>query len=457
MNLRGKRILVVGLGRTGEALTRFLLAQGARLTISDRKEASDLGRKVLFWKKQGIPVETGHHSVKSFTETDLVVLSPGVSSLPELEAARKKGIPIISEIELAFHFLKGTVIGITGSNGKSTTTTLACKILKEAGFKAFLAGNIGTPLISFAAKSRDDHLYVTEISSFQLEHIRDFKVALSVFLNITRTHLDWHPTFDDYYGAKKRLVLCQEDKDMAILNRDDPLVWPLKKETKAGVFSFSRKREVSRGCFLRNGWIILRDKSDKHLIKTSAIPLRGVHNQENVMAAALIGHTLGVSCAQMRKTIKTFEGLEHRLEHVLILKGVTFMNDSKATNVNATFRALESIPQRTVLILGGRDKGDDFTRLRKIVRERVKKVILIGEAAEKIRKALEGAAPMEAAASMKEAVFRGYSAASRDEVVLLAPACTSFDMFTNFEERGRVFKREVRALGRKRNAQRGKG
>jgi UDP-N-acetylmuramoylalanine--D-glutamate ligase len=446
MDIAGKRILIVGLGKTGEAVANFLFSRGASVTITEIKTVEELGSRARFWTEMGATMETGKHDLRSFLNADIIVPSPGAASLPELTVARKAGIKIISEIELAFHFLKGRIVGITGTNGKSTTATLAHKILKEAGHKAYLAGNIGTPLISFVDKSRAENIYVTEISSFQLEHIDRFKPDISVFLNVSLNHLDWHASFADYYGTKKKLVITQGKEDTAILNRDDRLVWTLAKEVHPKIYAFSSKGEVGRGCFLKEGWIVLRDEKEERLLRVSEVPLPGRHNQENVMAAALVGHCLGVSPREMRSSVKTFTGLEHRLEKVLTLRRVDFINDSKATTVDATINALRSFDKRIVLILGGRDKGADFTQLRRPVREKVKKVILLGEAKEKIRSGLRRVVPIEDAASLREAVALSFASASPGEMVLLAPACTSFDMFKNFEARGRAFKKEVRRL-----------
>lgn len=448
MDLAGKRVLVVGLGKTGRALVRFLCRRGARVTVSEKKTEVDLGRRVEDSKKKGVRLETGGHRLPAFLETDIIVPSPGAASIPELAAAKKAGVRIMSEIELAYHFLKGRIIGITGTNGKSTTATLAHKILKESGQKAYLAGNIGTPLIAFAEKSREDHVYVTEVSSFQLEHIDRFRVFMSVFLNISQNHLDWHGSFEDYFGAKKRLVLAQAEDGIAILNRDDRLIWPLAKLVQAAVYSFSARRKVEHGCYLERGWIVLAGQKEEKLMKTSEVPLPGLHNQENVMAAALIGHCLGVPARSMRRSIRTFSGLEHRLEKVLSYGRVDYVNDSKATTVDATIKAIQSFDRKIILILGGRDKGADFTLLRKPIRQKVKKVILVGEAREKIRNALHGAVAMEEASTLRRAVALASASASPGEMVLLAPACTSFDMFENFEARGRAFKKEVQRLAK---------
>jgi len=449
MELIHKRVLVVGLGKTGEATADFLLRRGARVKISEKKTEDELGGRLQRWFKRGAEVEAGGNRLASFLEADLIIPSPGVPPLPEFRAAQAQGVPVLSEIELASRFLKGTVIGITGTNGKSTTTALVHKILKDAGRRARLAGNIGTPLISFVDRSRDDDIYVTEISSFQLAYIKDFRVSVAVFLNISQNHLDWHATFESYFDSKKKLVLTQGEGDKAVLNRDDSSVWRLKDEAKSETFGFSRKRILRRGSFVRGAWIVVRDADEKKIMPVSEIRLPGLHNQENVLAAAMAAHLLGVEPREMREAIRTFSGLEHRLERVLTVRGVEFINDSKATTVDATLRALESIDRPIVLVLGGQDKSSDFSKLRRPVKSRVKKVVLVGAAKEKIRKALAGAVSMEEASSFDEVVPLAFAAASRGGVVLLAPACTSWDMFRNFEERGRTFKRDVRRLAKK--------
>lgn len=449
MHLENRKVLVVGFGKTGDALCRFLLKKGARVTVTDKKSKEAMGKKALAWEDKGVRFEAGGHNPETFLQAELIIPSPGVPLLPEIEAARARGIAVISEIELAHEFLRGLIIGITGSNGKSTTTTLIHRILKDAGRRAFLAGNIGKPLILFADGSRPGDIYVTEISSFQLEHIRDFKVHISLFLNISSNHLDWHKSFENYYAAKKKLLLPQTADDIGILNRDDRLVWAMKREGKFKAYAFSRtKPVVARGAFLRDGWIVIRDREEKRVMPVGEIPLPGLHNQENVMAAVVAGHVCGASPAGMRRTVKAFKGLEHRLEDVLTWKGVRFVNDSKATTVDATVKALDSFDRKVVLILGGRDKGGDFTGLRPAVKEKARKVLLIGEARDKIAAALQGSVPMETGSTFRELVRKGFAAARPGDVVLLAPACTSWDMFKSFEERGRVFKREVGNLAK---------
>ena len=449
MELSGKRVLVVGLGLTGEAVARFLLERGAKVKVSDKRPARDLGRAAQVLAEKGAGMEAGGHRRESFLEADLIVPSPGVSPLlPELRAAQERRIPVLSEVELAFRFLKGTVAGVTGSCGKSTTVTLAHKILREAGLPAFLAGNIGRPLITFVGRSRPHHIFVTELSSFQLYFIEEFRARVAAFLNVSLNHMDWHSSFEDYFQSKTKLVLGQGPGDTAILNRDDPRVWALAGRASSRILGFSRVRPVKRGACLEGNRIVLVGEKKEPLMSIRQIPLPGVHNQENVMAGVLVGSALGVPPASMRSSVRSFQGLEHRLEKVAVIRGVAFINDSKATTVQAARKAAQSFQQRIVLILGGRDKGDNFAPLRGLLKRQARRVILIGEAAEKIKAAIRGSAPLEEAGSMKEAVRAAFQAASRGDVVLLAPACASFDMFRNFEERGRVFKAEVRRLAR---------
>ena len=355
-------------------------------------------------------------------------------------------MPVVAEIELAFLFLRGLIVGITGTNGKSTTATLIHRMLEEAGLKARLAGNIGTPLVSFVDRSRDDHVYVTEISSFQLAYTERFTPAVSVLLNVSENHIDWHGTFEDYFGAKKKLVLRQGPGGAAVLNRDDRLVWGLAAETAAAVHGFSRKRRLARGAFVEDGWVVVRGDRTERIAPVSRLPLLGTHNLENVLAAALVGRLLGVPAPSLRRSILSFRGLEHRLEDAGRVRGVRFVNDSKATTVAATLKALASFDRPVVLILGGRGKGGDFSPLRKEVGKKVRSVVLVGEAADKIEAALGGVVPVDRVPDYRAVVRTAFARAGRGDVVLLAPACTSWDMFRDFEERGRTFKREVRRL-----------
>lgn len=446
MNLKDKKVLVVGFGKTGEALCDFLLSRSARITVSEKKENDEIKKRTIPWRNKGINFELGQHELNTFLDADLIVTSPGVPLLSHFREAKNKGIQILAEVELAYRFLKGKIIGITGSNGKSTTTTLIHKILQDAGVPSRLAGNIGFPLISFADESRDEDWFVTELSSFQLENITNFRAAISIFLNLSPDHLDWHSSLGDYFGAKAKLITSQKDGDHAILNRDDPKIWNLRTAGNYTVFPFSRQQTLTQGCYLKNEWIFIAENKSQKLMKVTDIPLKGSHNQENVMAAAGAAYILNIPISNIKKSVMNFKGLEHRLEKVLTLKGVDFYNDSKATNVDATLTALKSFDKKLILILGGRDKGGDFTALRDIIERKVKRVFLIGEAAPKIRAALKNTVPLEKADSLENAVEKGFKSASPGEVVLLAPACTSFDMFKNFEERGYIFKQQVYVL-----------
>jgi len=451
MNLEGKKVLVIGLGKTGKALCNFLLERKAQVKVSEKNPLTHLESDMGFWTGKKLTVETGPHNRLSFLDADLIIPSPGVPMLPEMEEAQINGIPILSEAELASRFLKGKIVGITGSNGKSTTATLTHKILKDGRLEAYLAGNIGIPLISFVDKSADHHIYVTELSSFQLDFIKHFSASVSVFLNLSPDHLDWHKNFKNYFEAKKKLFMAQKESGFSILNRDDPAVWALAEEIPARVFAFSRQKETQNGCSIQENWIVLRDEIEEKIIKVQDIPLLGAHNLENVMASALVGHFFSVPVSLIRESIKSFGGLEHRLEKVSNIRGIEFYNDSKATNVEAAITSIGSFNQPIILILGGRDKGSDFKKLRKPVQERVKKVFLIGEAKDKIKDALKNYIPMSFVASLEEAVAEGFASANPGEIVLLAPACTSFDMFSNFEERGKIFKKEVYSLEEKIN------
>jgi UDP-N-acetylmuramoylalanine--D-glutamate ligase len=446
MELRDKNVLIVGFERTGEALCRFLLDRGARVRVTEKKAADAFGDKIRDFGERGVVFETGGHRMGSFLTADLIVPSPGVPPIAEILAARERGVPVLSEIELAYLFLRGRIVGITGSNGKSTTATLVSKILRESGLRARLAGNIGTPLVSFVDASRDDHIYVTEISSFQLEYTERFTAAVAVLLNVSENHIDWHGTFESYFGDKKKLVLRQGPDGLAVLNRDNPLVWSLAGEAKSEVHGFSRKRRLARGAYLEDGSVVVREERPEKVLRASQVRLPGAHNLENVLAAALVGRLMGVPVPSLRRSILDFRGLEHRLEDVLRVGGVRFVNDSKATTVDATLKALASFDRPIVLVLGGRGKGGDFSPLRAQVKKRVRSVVLVGEAADKIEAALGGVVPVARVSSYREVVRTAFAGAVRGDVVLLAPACTSWDMFGNFEERGRTFKREVRLL-----------
>lgn len=447
MEVAGKRITIIGMARSGIAAAHFLARRGARVLVSDSKEAGSLRAESDLLRANGIEVETGGHSHAALMDADLIVVSPGVPlEIKPLVEARAAGKRIIGEVELAAAFLRGRLVGITGSNGKTTTTTLIGKLLADAGLPTQVGGNIGTPLISLVESSRDDGYTVIELSSFQLEATDRMRLAVALLLNITPDHLDRYASFEAYAEAKRRIFLNQQREDFAVLNADDRLVKSMVAATPARKIFFSRLVELEEGIFLRGEEVVYRDGrgGEQVLLRPNEeMRLRGAHNLENVMAGLAAGLAVNASVASMRATIAEFRGVEHRLELVAEINGVKFFNDSKATNVDAAIKALEAFPGNMIVILGGKDKGSDYTPLRALVKERVKEVVLIGAASDKIGAALEGVAKMRRATSMGDAVAQGFSIAAPGDIVLLAPACASFDMFDNFEHRGRVFKEEV--------------
>jgi len=428
IELRGKRVLVVGLARTGTATAFFCASRGARVTATDSRTESEIGDAVTKLKDAGVMLELGCHQEKTFLDQDLIVPSPGVpADEPHLQAARAKGISIWSEIELAYRFLRGRLIGITGSNGKTTTTSLVEHILRTAGTQTILAGNIGMPLIGCVDETRNETWTVVELSSFQLELIDTFRPNVGVFLNLTPDHLDRHHTMQAYGAAKARLFENQTSEDVAILNADDAATTPYAPSLPR-VYWFSRKQRVAQGTYLREEEIVFRqDGTEELLLKLQDIPLAGAHNVENVLAAAAAARLAGAPAAAIAKGVKTFAGVEHRLEFVAEVAGVRYYNDSKATNVDATLKALDAFPGRILIILGGKDKGSDYAVLQKPLREKAILALLIGAAAEKIERQISGSVALERAETLERAVETASHAAQRGDVVLLAPACASFD------------------------------
>jgi UDP-N-acetylmuramoylalanine--D-glutamate ligase len=448
VDLKDKRVLVVGLGKSGVASALFLKDRGARVTVSDTKSPDQLRDEIPILLDHGITVETGGHGERTFRGQDLIVVSPGVPvDAPPLVQARAAGEPVIGEIELAAQNLLGPIVAITGSNGKTTTTTLAGEILAAGGLPVAVGGNIGTPAISLVAAASRETVTVLEVSSFQLETIQTFRPKVAVILNITPDHLDRHRTFQTYVDAKARIFENQQPDDFAVLNEDDPTCRTLRDRTRAEVFWFSRKQEVQNGAWVRDGKILFRDASgQREIMLVNEIPLKGAHNVENVLAGVCAGALMGCEPARIRKAIQEFKAVEHRLEYVATIKGVEYFNDSKATNVDATIKALESFPKNIHLILGGKDKGSDYTVLSDLLRERVKRVYTIGAAAEKIESQIKGAAEIVHAETLDNAIRRAAAVAQSGDIVLLAPACASFDQFQSYNHRGRVFKEVVHSL-----------
>jgi UDP-N-acetylmuramoylalanine--D-glutamate ligase len=452
MELNGKRVLVVGLGKSGVASALFMKARGARVTVSDTKSGDELRNEIPVLLDHGITVETGGHGDRTFRGQDLIVVSPGVPvDAPPLVQARALGEAVIGEIELAAQFLPGPIVAITGSNGKTTTTTLTGEIVTAAGIPALVGGNIGTPAISLAERAQADTVIVLEISSFQLETIQSFRPKVAVVLNVTPDHLDRHRTFEVYAAAKARIFENQQGSDFAVLNADDPTCVAMAARTRAQVFWFSRQKEVQKGAGVRDGNIVFRDGSgQRQIMQVSEIPLKGAHNLENVLAAVCAGTLLGCAPEKIREAVRDFKAVEHRLEFVATIRGVDYYNDSKATNVDATIKALESFPANIHLILGGKDKGSDYTLLDDLLRQRVKRVYTIGAAAAKIESQIVSSKnrgpEVVHAENLENAIRKANAAAQPGDVVLLAPACASFDQFKSYEHRGKVFKEIVRAL-----------
>jgi UDP-N-acetylmuramoylalanine--D-glutamate ligase len=449
MELNGKRVLVVGLGKSGVASALFMKAHGARVTVSDTKSGDELRNEIPVLLDNGITVETGGHGDRTFQGQDLIVVSPGVPvDAPPLVQARSLGESVIGEIELAAQFLPGPIVAITGSNGKTTTTTLTGEIMTASGFPALVGGNIGTPAISLAERAKPGTVIVLEISSFQLETIQSFRPKVAVVLNVTPDHLDRHRTFEIYAAAKTRIFENQQSEDCAVLNADDPTCVAMSKKTRAQVYWFSRQTEVDRGAWVRDGNVVFRDGSgQREIMQVSEIPLKGAHNLENVLAAVCASVLMGCAAEKIRQAVHDFKAVEHRLEFVASIGGVDYYNDSKATNVDATIKALESFPANIHLILGGKDKGSDYTVLNDLLRQRVKRVYTIGAAASKIESQIKGAEVVHAE-TLENAIRQAHSSAQAGDVVLLAPACASFDQFKSYEHRGRVFKDAVQAMAK---------
>ena len=444
--VEGQHVVVVGAARSGVAAAELLVSRGARVTLSDAHDTFDEADRL---RKAGVMLDLGGHSPEVFESADLIVLSPGVpADMPLVEAARGRGVPVIGELELAWRWLKGRVIAITGTKGKSTTTTLTGRILQAAGLPAVVGGNIGAALSAQVDASTPDTLHVVEVSSFQLETADTFHPWIAVLMNFSADHLDRHGTLEAYGSAKARIFAHQGAADWAVVNADDEPAMELAASAKAQRFPFSKSGRVERGVVVSDKQIVRRGpEGDEPLIPLSSIRLIGPHLVDDVLAAAAVGSLVGVPSEAMQRAIEEFHGLEHALEPSGEVGGVRFVNDSKATNIEAARRALESFDKDVVAIIGGRFKGGDLRDLRDAVAARVTDVIAIGEARGMVRAALGDQVPVHDAQSMRDAVRSAFAAAKPGGVVLLAPACASFDMFKDYAERGRAFKEEVRRLG----------
>jgi UDP-N-acetylmuramoylalanine--D-glutamate ligase len=447
MELAGKKVLIIGAARSGIAAAKFLVEQGATVALNDQKPIEKWTEDALALKHLGVGLLPGDPPSWLLDQLDLVVVSPGVpATIIPIRYAERAGAEVIGEVELAARYLKGRIVAITGSNGKTTTTSLIGELLRDAGMNVQVGGNIGKPLISMIDSSRDDGWTVAELSSFQLETTSTFHPSIAVVLNVTPNHMDRYETFNDYAAAKHRIFMNQTAEDVAVLNADDPTVSSWASGLRARVMNFSVRKELDNGVFLRGRELVYRGQV---LLHVDEMKLRGLHNAENVAAAFAAGLAAGAGVESMNGTAKRFDPVEHRLEFVAEIEGVKFYNDSKATSVDATLKALEAFahePGKVVLILGGRGKKAPYAPLDWLVREKVRKLVLIGEDADTIAAELGNCAPFERGSDMKDAVARSFKAAEKGDVVLLAPACASFDMFDSFEHRGKVFKQEVFTL-----------
>jgi UDP-N-acetylmuramoylalanine--D-glutamate ligase len=443
LDFQGRKVAVVGLASSGLAAAELLVSQGAAVIAVDAKPLEQLPGAAQALARMGVPFRP--QSPEALAGAECVVISPGVpAGLEILDEARRRGVPVIGEVELAFRFLQGEIIGITGSNGKTTTTALVGHLLQQCGIPAQVGGNIGTvPASAMVRSSRPGQWNVLELSSFQLETIQRFRARIGVALNVTEDHLDRHGSFERYAAAKARLFENQTAEDWAVLNADDPVTRGYATMTAARTLWFSLTRRVEPGAWLEQGILML---GGEPLLPASDVPLRGRHNLENILAASLAAFLAGASASGIASAIRTFRAVEHRLEYVDTIRGVAYYNDSKATNVSSAVKAVEALQGPLWIILGGKDKGGSYAPLAEALRNKARAALLIGQAAPLIARALEGLMPVVPCGTLEAAVAFAAENARPGDTVLLAPACASFDQFENYEHRGRVFKQLVARL-----------
>ena len=460
MDLTNKNILIVGLGKSGIASARFAGKKGARVTVTDMAAEKELGVYAAMAHKLGVIMELGKHDIKTFERADLIVLSPGVPhTIPPIQRAMAKGVPILGEFELAARYIREPIIAVSGTNGKTTTTTLLGSMLENSGIKVFVGGNIGNPLIDYADKTGTADMVVAEVSSFQLDTIETFRPRVGVLLNITEDHLNRYPDFKSYARSKGRLFENQQHSDFAVLNGSDPIIGSVTQDLHARKLLFCHQ-ENSMGKDRAAALIHTGDSSTPAIItigmkahqkislNLSGTHFPGRHNLENAAAASLAALAAGATPEGVQSALNDFKGLSHRIEYIATIDHVRFFNDSKATNVDAVIRAVETFENPIVLIMGGRDKGGDFRKLSEPIRHHIKKLILMGEAKHKIKSVLKDAYRqiVQTESSMEAAVISAYHAASPGDIVLLSPACSSFDMYGSYAERGEDFRRAVGKL-----------
>lgn len=466
MNLANKNVVVVGLGRTGFAVARFLHQQGARIVATDTADEPTLGDRVKTLRDMAIEVELGAHRSSVFQKSDLIVISPGVShTIAPIVQARSRGVQVVGEVELAARFIQAPIIAVTGTNGKTTTTELLGQMLQNSGITAFVGGNIGNPLIDYVSSGQKEPLVVAEISSFQLDTIDRFRPHISILLNITADHLNRYPDFEAYADSKMRIFKNQQAGDIAILNGSDPLIRAKTADIRSQRLFFPSLKPNEQGAVLNGKRIILNLDQLTPIQSEIRIPqsafsiqaelditqsaLRGQHNYENACAASLAALAAGGTIEGIQQTLARFKGLPHRLEHVAAINNVHFYNDSKATNVDGVRRALDCFSKPILLLMGGRDKGSNFQMLKDPIGTHVKELIVMGEAAESIKNSLGHITATKVADSMQAAVAIAFQDASPDEVVLLSPGCASFDWYDSYAERGDDFRRAVKELKKK--------
>lgn len=440
---------MVGLGKTGIALVSFLLRQGAQVLVSDSRQLTEIQKQVSEHDEIGrsLILEAGGHSSAFFLKPDMVLVSPGIPlDIPALKAAQDRGIPILGELEVFTAFSKTPVVAVSGTNGKTTTTALLNEMLVQSGKKTFLGGNIGRPLMDYILNGQEKEIVVAEISSFQLDTTKNFSPKVGLLLNITEDHLDRYADFQAYINSKASLFRNQGQDNLAVINGDDPICRSIGEGLAGPVYFFSRTQKVPQGVFVDQSKAILQLGSGREVYELSGFPLPGIHNQENALAAILGARLMGGDPEAIQKTLLTFKGFGHRLEKVGEVRGIGFYDDSKATNVGAVVKALEGFDRPVILIAGGRDKGGDYHPLRELIQTKVKALILIGEAREKMMKQLGPLTKTQAANTLEEAVTLAFHQGQAGDLVLLSPACSSFDMFRDYVHRGNVFQKAVREL-----------
>ncbi len=446
--LRNSNVSVIGAARSGVAVAKLLQSQGAKVLVSDKEPESKLISHIPHLTSARIEFELGGHTERVY-DCSLMVISPGVlSNAPVVREAQSRGIKVVSELEVASRFCKAPIVAITGSNGKTTTTTLLGRILADAKKKHVVAGNIGTAFSAVVLGLAETDVAVLEVSSFQLDHCETFRPNIAVILNITPDHMDrYENSMEKYAASKARVFMNQTADDVLIYDADDEWTARTVSQAKSRTVGFSTQKHLLEGAFVVEAEMVtVLSGKRSPVISTNEISLRGTHNLYNAMAATLAGQLLGVSVASIRATLKNFKGVEHRLEFVRELNGVKYYNDSKATNVDSVWYALQAFTEPIVILLGGRDKGNDYSRLAELVKNNVRAVVAIGESAEKVERAFLGLKPISRATSMQDAVGTAQRLAKAGDVVLLSPACASFDWFENYEHRGTIYKELVHQL-----------